>query len=369
MRELLDRLREALERERIEQAVLSHPETLAHLAGFEQPFEDWPVADPFTAAPTLLVVTPDDATLVVPTFYAGQAEVSPYEAIVSRSHAFVGRPPDAVAELQRTLAGLELRSTRTGIEARSLPFRVAELLRARGAELVPVDEVVVSARRRKLPVEIEAIRCASHLADVVQQAVKDEARSGVTEAELAGLATVAMYREAGRRIPAVLTVTAGEATGTGGDLAGGRELRQGDLVLTDTSPWIGGAWSDTANAVVVGEPTAEQQRVFDAVRSTLEFAIDLCRPGAVAGEVDRQVRESLMDWGETYGHHTGHGIGASWAEPPLIIPGSHEVLEEEMVLAVEPAIYRPGWGGIRLEHVFVVRPAGNEVLTEFEHTL
>jgi Xaa-Pro aminopeptidase len=264
-------LRARLEREGIRQAVLSHPETLAHLAGFERPFEDWPVADPFTAAPALLVVTPDGAALVVPTFYAGCADGSSFPVVVSPSHAFVGTPPDAVAELERTLSGIELSPGRTGVEAGWLPLRVAELLRARGAQLLPVDALVVEARRRKLSVEVEAIRRASRLADVVQQAVKGAAAPGVTEAELAGLAQTAMYREAGRRVPAVLTVTAGEATGTGGDVAGSRTLGEGDLVLTDTSPWIGGAWSDTANAVVAGEPTAEQRRVFDAVREPERF--------------------------------------------------------------------------------------------------
>ena len=349
--------------------MLSSPETLAHLVGFEQPWEDWPVADPFTAAPPLLLVQPEAATLVVPTFHAEAAQGSPVAVVEARTHAFVGTPPDAVAELERTLEGLPLQPVRTGVEARWLPLRVAKLLRRRGAEPVAVDRLVVGARRIKLPVEVEAIRRASRLADVVQPAVKDNARPGLTEAELAGLAAAAMYREAGRRVPAVLTVTAGEATGTGGDVAGPRQLREGDLVLTDTSPWIGGAWSDTANAVVVGAPTVEQRRLFDAVRRSLAEAIALCRPGAVAGEVDRKVREGLEQWGPTYGHHTGHGIGAAWSEPPLMIPGSEERIEEGMVLAVEPAIYRPGWGGIRLEHVFVVRNGGNELLTTFEHTL
>ena len=306
---------------------------------------------------------------MVSTFYAGRAAASPYPVVVSRTHAFVGEPPDAVAELERTLAELPLRAARTGVESRSLPLRVAEQLVARGAELVSVDRAVVEARRVKLPVEVEAIRRASRLADVVQETVGRAAQPGLTEAELAGLAAAAMYREAGRRVPAVLTVTAGEATGTGGDVAGPRELRGGDLVLTDTSPWIGGAWSDSANAVAVGGPTREQRRVFGAVRGALELAIELCRPGAVAGEVDRRVRESLAEWGPTYAHHTGHGIGAAWSEPPLLIPESDDVIEEGDVLAVEPAVYRPGWGGVRLEHVFVVRPGGNELLTRFEHTL
>ena len=369
MSELVDRLRETLEREGIRQAVLSHPETLAHLVGFEQPFEDWPVADPFTAGPPLLAITPEEATLVVPTFYADRAEHAPVPVTVTRTHAFVGTPPDAVAELEATLQGLPLTRGPVGIESRTLPVRITELLRGRGADLVPVDRLVIDVRRRKRPAEVEAIRRASRLADVVQQAVKDEARPGLTEAELAGLAQARMYREAGRRVPAVLTVTAGAATGTGGGVATARELREGDVVLTDTSPWIGGAWSDTANAVVVGEPNAEQRRIFAAVRGALELAIGLCRPGAFAGEIDRRVRESLAGWGPTYAHHTGHGIGASWAEPPLLIPGSEERIEEDMVLAVEPAIYREGWGGIRLEHVFVVAASGNEILTAFEHTL
>jgi Xaa-Pro aminopeptidase len=367
--ELLDRLRGRLERKGLRQAVLCHPETLAHLAGFEQPFEDWPVADPFTAAPALLVVDPDGATLVAPTFYAGRAEPSPVTVVVTPSHAFVGTPPDAVAELERSLGEIDFAPGRIGVEARALPLRVADLLRSRGAELVPVDDDVLEARLRKLPFEIDAIRRASRLADVVQHTIKEAASPGQTEAELAGLAQAAMYRAAGRRVPAVLTVTAGEATGTGGDVAGARTIEEGDLVLTDTSPWIGGAWSDTANAIVVGRPTAEQQRVFDAVRRSLELAIGLCRPGAVGGKVDRKVRESLAEWGPTYAHHTGHGIGAAWSEPPLVIPGSEDRIEEDMVLAVEPAIYRRGWGGIRLEHVFVVRASGNEILTQFEHTL
>jgi Xaa-Pro aminopeptidase len=205
---------------------------------------------------------------------------------------------------------------------------------------------------------------------VVQQAVKDHAEPGVTEAELAGRAAAAMFREAGRRMPAILTVSAGaEATATGGGVATGRVVEAGDLVLTDTSPWIDGAWSDTANAVFVGTPDATTRRRFDAVRRALHEGIELCRPGVVAKDVDRQVRDLLAEHGPTYAHHTGHAIGAAWSEEPRITPYEELRLEEGMVLALEPAIYVQGWGGIRLEHVFVVRAGGNEILTRFEHTL
>jgi Xaa-Pro dipeptidase len=371
--EVYPRLRDALSEVGVEQALLSHPETVAHLTGFSLPVEDWPVANPFTADPPLLIV-PDEGRpiLVLADFYGAHVRAERDRVVAYRSYDF-REPPDPSGELaaalEAALGEALVPGAPVGVEAGSLPLRVAEALHARGAELVDVSNAVVVARRVKSEPEIESIRRASRLADVVQQAVKDHAAAGLTEAEVAGLAQAAMYREAGRRVPAILTVTAGEATATGGGEATGRVIAQGDLVLTDTSPWLGGAWSDTANAVVVGTPTAEHRRIFDVVRGALELAIELCRPGAVAKDVDARVREALADLGPSYGHHTGHGIGASWSEEPRITPYNEMRIEEGMVLAVEPAVYRPGWGGIRLEHVFVVRASGNEVLTEFEHTL
>jgi Xaa-Pro dipeptidase len=367
--EPLDRLREQLRAAGLTQAVLSHPESLARFASFYEPLEDWPVANPFLAAPPLLLIQPDDVVLVVPSFSLGPAHGLPWTIVESRTHLFTGTPPDPVAELVRTIGALPIVPGATAVEAGHLPLRVAELLQARGATLVAADDLVASARELKEPAQVEAIRAASRLADVVQQAIKDHAAAGMSEAELAGLAAAAMYGAAGARVPAILTVTAGEATATGGATATGRLLRAGDFVLADTSPWLRGAWSDSANAVVVGAPSAEQRRMFDAVRAALALAIDLCRPGTVTGDVDRKVRESLASWGASYAHHTGHGIGASWAERPRIIAGSGDVIDEGMVLALEPAIYAAGLGGIRLEHVICVRAGGNEVLTQFEHTL
>ena len=153
-------------------------------------------------------------------------------------------------------------------------------------------------------------------------------------------------REAGRRVPAILTVTTGaERRRRAGELPPAASCSSGDLVLTDTSPWIDGAWSDSANAVFVGTPDREDA----AGASTLSAArcttgISLCRPGVVARDVDRQVRDLLAEHGPTYEHHTGHGIGATWSEEPRITPYSDVQLEEGMVLALEPAIYPPGLG-------------------------
>jgi Xaa-Pro aminopeptidase len=368
-----DRLRAALDEAGLSRAVLSHPETLAYLGCFETPVEDWPVSNPFVAVPALLCLGPEDAVLVVADFHVTDVRACDAQVVTYRSYDFRS-PPDPAGELRISLvAALDAASIEpgpTGVEALNLPHEIAEWLHEAGRTPVACDTAVASSRQVAAAPGLDQILRACRLADVVQQAVKDHAAPGVSEAELAGLAAAAMFQEAGRRVPAILTVTAGaEATATGGGVATARVVQSGDLVLTDTSPWIDGAWSDTANAVSVGTPDRETQRRFDAVRRALHEGISLCRPGAVAKDVDQQVREMLAEHGPTYMHHTGHRIGAAWSEEPRITPYSDERIEEGMVLAVEPAIYLSGWGGIRLEHVFVVGATDNEILTRFEHTL
>jgi Xaa-Pro aminopeptidase len=363
----LDRLRTALLANGHTQVVLSHPESLAALGCFETPDEDWPVSNPFVLVPALLCVGRGETLLVVADFHASDVRPSDARVVTYRSYDFE-RSPDPAGELRAALlsalddAGFA--QGQTGVEARHLPHAVAEWLRESGRTPVSCDAALA------VTPDLDAIKRACRLADVVQQAVKHHAEPGISEVELAGLATTAMAHEAGKRVPGILTVTTGpDATATGGGVATARTVRSGDLVLTDTSPWIDGGWSDTANAVFVGTPDKVTRDRFDAVRRALHDGIALCRPGVVARDVDRQVREMLAEHGPTYHHHTGHRIGAAWSEEPRITPYCKERLEEGMVLALEPAIYLPGWGGIRLEHTFLVGASGNEILTKFEHTL
>ena len=363
----VDHLRAALDAAGHTQAVLSHPETLASLGCFETPDEDWPISNPFVLVPAMLCLGPGEAVLVAADFHVPDVRPSDAPLVTYRSYDFQ-RPPDPAGELHTALLtaldDAQFERGPTGVEARHLPYVVAEWLRQSGRTPVSCDAAV------EVTPDLDAIKRACRLADVVQQAVKDHAEPGLSEAELAGLAAAAMTREAGKRVPGILTVTTGpEATATGGGVATTRVVQSGDLVLADTSPWIDGGWADTANAVFVGTPDKVTRSRFDAIRRALHDGIALCRPGVVAKDVDRRVREMLAEHGPTYNHHTGHRIGAAWSEEPRITPYCDERFEEGMVLALEPAIYLPGWGGIRLEHTFLVGANGNEILTKFEHTL
>jgi Xaa-Pro aminopeptidase len=105
------------------------------------------------------------------------------------------------------------------------------------------------------------------------------------------------------------------------------------------------------------------------VREALDLAIELCRPGAIGREVDATVRASLSKHGAPYPHHTGHGIGARWWQEPAITSYSDDRIDDGMIVAVEPALYDPEIGGVRLEHTFRVSATGNVLLTRHDHRL
>ncbi|MCI0635852.1 MAG: aminopeptidase P family protein [Actinobacteria bacterium] len=371
---MLETIRKAIEDLGARCALVTHPETLSALRIFDFPARDWPVSNPFVPLAAALAVGPGGARLVVADFHASDVIPGSWSVATYRAYDFQ-RPPMPLDELSAALTaalrdvGADPQAT-VAYEARHLPMSVGTELANAGFKLVPADESISMAHPRHHGELLAAVTQASRLADIAQEVVKEEARPGITEVELAGLAATAIDVAAGHRVSGILTVSAGaEGTCTGGWVSTGRRVTSGDLVLTDVAPWLAGGWSDSANTVVVGEPDSLTRERFDAIKRALHKGIELCSPGAVARDVDRQVRSLLESHGPTYSHHTGHALGASWSEEPRITPYCELAIEEGMILALEPAIYEPGWGGIRLEHVFVVEAGGNRILTEFDHTL
>ncbi|MDW5598435.1 M24 family metallopeptidase, partial [Conexibacter stalactiti] len=136
-----------------------------------------------------------------------------------------------------------------------------------------------------------------------------------------------------------------------------RVVGDGELILCDLAPRVGGHWGDSCATVAVGEPPAAARAAHRRVHDALQRAIDAIRPGASAAEIDALTRAGL-----DYPHHTGHGIGSSYHERPRLVPEAPGLLREGMVLALEPALYADDFG-IRLEHVVRVTADGCEVLS------
>jgi Xaa-Pro aminopeptidase len=152
---------------------------------------------------------------------------------------------------------------------------------------------------------------------------------------------------------------------------GSRRLAQGDLVLLD----FGAAWegykADISRMAVVGEPAARQREVHALVLEAHEQAIGRVRAGVTAGEVDAAARDVIAGGGlgDLFIHRVGHGLGLEGHEDPSLDPGSSLILEAGMVITIEPGVYLPGWGGVRIEDDVVVEAQGARVLTAAKHEL
>jgi Xaa-Pro aminopeptidase len=146
-------------------------------------------------------------------------------------------------------------------------------------------------------------------------------------------------------------------------------MEDGDPILCDLGPRVGGYWGDSCNTFVIGEPTGGLRALHRCVQEAIERAVEVIAPGRAAGEVDALVREPIVRAGFVNPLHIGHGIGTANFEYPRVVPGEPAVLEPGMVLMIEPGAYEPGIGGVRLEWMFLVTEHGNEVLSPYDHVL
>lgn len=267
--------------------------------------------------------------------------------------------------LRRTLAeGGVAAGDAVAIERESLTLAVAAGL---GNRRCP-DAVERLAARRALKDsdEIELIERAAELVAVGQAALRAAAAPGATELELWLAAQRAMQELAGAPVEAGVDLMAGERTALVGVPPTARQLKPGEPVLFDLSPRRDRYWADScATFACEGAPSARLRRRHDSVRRALEVGLARGRPGTTSGDLDAAIRAELERHGLECPHHTGHGVGAAPQERPWLVPGDATVLEERMVVALEPGAYSDGFG-VRLEHVAVIEADGARPLTTHE---
>ena len=353
--------------------LLTHLPTIRHLSGYFFNFETGP--SPFHLLPACLVaVTGGEACLIAADTETGQLSAV-YPGIMTRLYTsyVCERPLDFArqfqVQLQETINAFGLSKARLGIEPASLPLLIRRELEGffPGLEMVDVTAEVARLRLIKAPEEIEFIRKAVHLCDVGQETLLNAARPGVTELELFTSVRAAMEVAAGRRFPLMADFVSGPRTEQAGGGPSGRMIQAEELILSDLTPCLDGYWGDTCHTAVAGSPSSIQSAMFRRVQEALDLGIQAIRPGVRASEIDRLMRDHLAALG-TYSHHGGHGLGVTYHEEPRIVPYNDLVLAPNMVVALEPGVYRDGQG-VRLEHVTVVTEDGCEVMSRFQHRL
>ncbi len=233
-----------------------------------------------------------------------------------------------------------------------------------GIELVPVENMVEDLRVVKQEIEIQATRRALAIAESAFEKTVGSLQPGMTEKEVAWILEKNM-REAGAESLSFPTIVAsGPNSALPHAIPTDRRIKKGEPILFDWGARLEGYCSDTSRTIVIGEAREPFRRVFDIVVQAQQMAIAAIHSGASTKQVDSLARQHIEGQGfkGRFGHALGHGTGLAIHEPPRLSPLSDTRLAEGMLVTVEPGIYLPDWGGVRVENQVVVRKDGADVL-------
>ncbi len=274
---------------------------------------------------------------------------------------------------RQAAADLRLEGKVIGVE--HLAMRVLELRlleeHAASARFVDGGPLLSQLRILKDAEEIEAMRRASEVNEECFLQTAPHIRQGVTEQELAAIWQKAALDAAGGELPDVPIVASGLNGASPHTTATPRPVESGDLVTIDGFLRVEGYYSDITRTYALGEPDEELKRIYAIVQQANAAGRDVIKPGIQAQEVDRAARDVIekAGYGEYFVHRTGHGLGLEIHEAPYIVEGNEEILQPGMTFTVEPGIYLPGKGGVRIEDDVVVTETGCETLTNLSREM
>jgi Xaa-Pro aminopeptidase len=268
--------------------------------------------------------------------------------------------------LGRVLTGVPLDAL--GIESSNLTVRDAERLSGlTRARVVPTAELVERLRAIKSPEEVAAIRAAAELAQDALAEVLPGVRTGQTEVEIGAALESALRRRGSEWHPFPTIVASGPRSALPHARTSTRAVAAGELLLLDFGAQVDGYCADLTRTVVVGARADDRQRtIHEMVQTAQRRAIEHIRPGMPAREGDALAREVIATrgFGEAFGHSLGHGLGLEVHEAPRLAPNLEAPLPEHAVVTVEPGVYFPGWGGVRLEDDVYLGAQGAERLSD-----
>ena len=284
----------------------------------------------------------------------------------------VGEAVEVVETKRFVYAGVapEL-SGRVGFEAAVVSYANYETLRGGGAELVPRTGLVEALRAVKEEAELAAIRKAAEVSDEAYERLSRERFIGRTEQELAWRMEQLLHECGGGKVSFDVAVGSGPNGAFPHADPTDREVKAGELVVVDAGTTVGGYASDCTRTFATGSLPAELKEAYAVCLEAQEAALAGVRAGARGADVDAIARERIdaSPFKGLFGHGLGHGVGLRIHEDPALRPESDHVLEPGNVVTVEPGIYMPGKGGIRIEDLVVVTDGDPELLTHFSKDL
>jgi len=320
----------------------------------------------YTGSNGILVITPKESVFLTDFRYKDQSQKE-----VKGSKVIIGER-DLYDDLPR-LKPLKSKRIKVGFEAANLNFKTYKRLKTilPTALLIPTEDVVESILVRKDEEEIKKISSACRIADSVFSQILNLIQPGISEIDLAAEMEY-MIKKTGADGPAFETIVAsGKRSSMPHARASKKIIKNGDPITLDFGAMVDGYVSDITRTVFVGKAPSRFKKVYDIVLRAQTSAIKSARPGLKGAELDKVARDviSKAGYGKYFGHGLGHGIGLLVHDYPKVSSKSKEVLKPNMVVTIEPGIYIPNWGGVRIEDDVLITRNGCKVLTRSEKSL
>lgn len=317
----------------------------------------------FTGGDSFLLLAPQAKLLITDSRYIEQAarECPGFEVVRYRSPM-----PNLEETLQSRMRQLGI--TRLGFEADSLTYdvyaRIATALA--GIEFIPTDGIVAAVRLCKDQKEIDCIRQAAWIADQAFARIIGIIQPGVTEMEIARELDYLMKKGGASDTSFQTIIASGANSSLPHAIPSLRQIQRGDLITMDFGAVFQGYCSDITRTVVVGEASPRQREIYDLVLRAQAAGLAAVKAGIRARDVDQAARQVIeaAGFGDYFGHSLGHGVGLEIHELPTLSGKCDQVLAAGMVATVEPGIYLPEWGGVRIEDTVAVTADGCEILTK-----
>lgn len=348
-------LKKKLRRKKLDGLLVSQPHNRRYLSGFSA--VDHNIGE---SSGHLLIPAHGKGILLTDFRYQLQAEEE-------SSHLKVQIYRRGLSELlQKLLPKLDIH--RLGFESdymlHSSHQKLTRALEKKGGELIPTTSLIEKMRLIKDDDEIARIKKSVGLNEQVFSEIYPTITSGQSEVDVA-LALEQRMRKLGASSPSFDTIVASAANSALPHAVPGRSsITKGCPLTIDMGLVLDGYCSDMTRTFVPGKPDKKYKKIHRIVRKAQKAGIAAIRPGATGKAVDKAAREIITDagYGKYFGHSLGHGVGLEVHEGPRLSPRSEEKLRPGMIVTVEPGIYLPGWGGIRLEDMVLVTEDGAENL-------
>jgi Xaa-Pro aminopeptidase len=321
----------------------------------------------FSGSSALLVVSQRDVVLI--TDFRYQTQVAEEVGELAR---IVIEPSSLWTGLWQQLAqmgGLQV----LGFETAHILHRDFQRLNEAGSrwQWRPTVDLVETLRERKDETEIACIANAANVATTALERTLPQVRVGMTELSVAGILERELRNAGSEGFAFPSIVASGPRSALPHAHSSAREIESGDFLLMDFGAVVDGYCSDLTRTMVVGTASEEHRDVYDIVRVANQRGAQGVRAGMSGRDADALARDYIerAGFGPLFGHSLGHGIGLEVHEAPRLARTAEGVLAEGAVVTIEPGVYRPGWGGVRIEDDVVLGAEGPRLLTNFPREL